>query len=151
MSDLLASARALLHSVFGFSTFRPGQEEIVRAVLDGENVLAIMPTGSGKSLCYQLPALARPGLTLVVSPLIALMRDQVRALSAAGVAAGSLNSSNDPAENGRVLRLLRERELRLLYVAPERLARTDTLEMLCDSDVRMMAIDEAHCVSQWGH
>jgi ATP-dependent DNA helicase RecQ len=151
MPDSLSTAHALLHSVFGFSGFRPGQEEIVQAVLDGENVLAIMPTGSGKSLCYQLPALARPGLTLVVSPLIALMRDQVRALSAAGVAAGSLNSSNEPAENARVMRLLRQRELRLLYVAPERLARPDTLEMLCESDVRMMAIDEAHCVSQWGH
>jgi ATP-dependent DNA helicase RecQ len=151
MSDLLASARSLLHSVFGFSAFRPGQEEIVRAVLDGENVLTVMPTGSGKSLCYQLPAIARPGLTLVISPLIALMRDQVRALTAAGVAAGSLNSSNDPAENARVLDLLRKGELRLLYVAPERLARPDTVEMLADANVTMMAIDEAHCVSQWGH
>ncbi|TAJ29453.1 MAG: DEAD/DEAH box helicase, partial [Reyranella sp.] len=94
MNDALSRARDLLHSVFGFADFRPGQEEIVRAVLAGENVLTVMPTGSGKSLCYQLPAIARPGLTLVVSPLIALMRDQVRALSAAGVAAGSLNSSN---------------------------------------------------------
>ena len=96
MSALLASARTLLHSVFGFSAFRPGQEEIVRAALDGENVLAVMPTGSGKSLCYQLPAIARPGLTVVISPLIALMRDQVRALSAAGVLAGSLNSNIEP-------------------------------------------------------
>src|SRR5262245_48878724 len=109
MSDPLAHASALLHSVFGFSAFRPGQEEVVRAVLDGENVLAVMPTGSGKSLCYQLPAIARPGLTVVISPLIALMRDQVRALSAAGVAAGSLNSGNDPDENCRVLALLRRR------------------------------------------
>jgi ATP-dependent DNA helicase RecQ len=151
MSDLLASARALLHSVFGFSAFRPGQEEIVRAVLDGENVLTVMPTGSGKSLCYQLPAIARPGLTLVISPLIALMRDQVRALTAAGVAAGSLNSSNEPAENARVMGLLRSEELKLLYVAPERLSRPDMVEMLADSNVVMMAIDEAHCVSQWGH
>ncbi|MCW5732974.1 MAG: DNA helicase RecQ [Enhydrobacter sp.] len=151
MSASLSIARDLLHSVFGFGGFRPGQEEIVQAVLDGENVLAVMPTGSGKSLCYQLPALVRPGLTLVVSPLIALMRDQVRALGAAGVAAGSLNSSNDPTENARVLSLLRRRELRLLYLAPERLARPDTVEMLCESDVRLMAIDEAHCVSQWGH
>jgi ATP-dependent DNA helicase RecQ len=147
----LASARALLHSVFGFSEFRPGQEEIVRAVLEGENVLTVMPTGSGKSLCYQLPAIVRPGLTLVISPLIALMRDQVRALTAAGVSAGSLNSSNEPAENARVMSLLRSRELRLLYVAPERLARPDTIEMLAECNVTMMAIDEAHCVSQWGH
>ncbi len=151
MSDLLDSARALLHSVFGFNDFRPGQEEIVRAVLDGENVLTVMPTGSGKSLCYQLPAIARPGLTLVISPLIALMRDQVRALTAAGVAAGSLNSSNEPAENARVMSLLRSEELKLLYVAPERLSRPDMVEMLADSNVVMMAIDEAHCVSQWGH
>lgn len=151
MSAQLASAYSLLHSVFGFSAFRPGQEEVVRAVLDGENVLAVMPTGSGKSLCYQLPALTRPGLTVVISPLIALMRDQVRALSAAGVAAGSLNSSNEPGENARVMALLRRGELRLLYLAPERLARPDTVEMLAESNVAMMAIDEAHCVSQWGH
>src|SRR5262245_16482418 len=151
MLDALSKASGLLHSVFGFSEFRPGQQEIVQAVLAGEDVLAVMPTGSGKSLCYQLPAIARPGLTLVVSPLIALMRDQVRALSAAGVAAGSLNSSNEAAENARVLDLLRRRELRLLYLAPERLARPDTLEMLAESPVTMMAIDEAHCVSQWGH
>src|SRR3977135_181329 len=151
MSDVLSNASALLHSVFGFSEFRPGQEEIVRAVLAGENVLAVMPTGSGKSLCYQLPATARPGRTVVWSPRIALMRDQVRALSAAGVAAGSLNSSNESAENARVLGLLRRRELRLLYVAPERLARPDMVEMLAESHVTLMAIDEAHCVSQWGH
>src|SRR3984893_17656028 len=151
MSDVLSNASSLLHSVFGFNAFRPGQEEIVRAVLDGENVLTVMPTGSGKSLCYQLPAIVRPGLTLVISPLIALMRDQVRALTAAGVSAGSLNSSNDPAHNARVLDLLRKRELRLLYVAPERLARPDTVEMLAELNVTLMAIDEAHCVSQWGH
>ena len=151
MSASLSTAYALLRNVFGFSAFRPGQEEIVTAVLDGENVLAVMPTGSGKSLCYQLPAIARPGLTVVVSPLIALMRDQVRSLTAAGVAAGSLNSSNEPAENARVMTLLRKGELRLLYLAPERLARPDTVEMLAESDVSLMAIDEAHCVSQWGH
>ena len=147
----LSHATALLHSVFGFGAFRPGQEEIVGAILAGENVLAVMPTGSGKSLCYQLPAIVRGGVTLVVSPLIALMRDQVRALTAAGVAAGSLNSSNEPAETARVMGLLRRGELRLLYVAPERLARPDTIEMLAECNVGMMAIDEAHCVSQWGH
>ena len=123
----------------------------MRAVLDGEDVLAVMPTGSGKSLCYQLPAVVRPGLTVVVSPLIALMRDQVRALTAAGVEAGTLNSSNEPAENARINRLLRAGELRLLYVAPERLGRQDVEEMLSESPLTMMVIDEAHCVSQWGH
>src|SRR5881275_2910391 len=137
----------LLQDRFGFQEFRPAQKQVIDKVMAGEDVLAVMPTGSGKSLCYQLPALTRPGLTVVVSPLIALMRDQVRALMAAGVSAGSLNSSNDPAENARVLQLLRQRELRLLYVAPERLSRPDTLEMLAECDVRLMAIDEAHCVS----
>ncbi len=151
MRQALSIARDLLHSVFGFNEFRPGQEDIVRAVLAGENVLAVMPTGSGKSLCYQLPAIVRQGLTIVVSPLIALMRDQVRALGAAGVAAGSLNSGNEPAENARVLEQLRRRELRLLYLAPERLARPDMVETLAECNVTMMAIDEAHCVSQWGH
>ncbi len=151
MNDALSNARDLLHSVFGFADFRPGQEEIVSAVLAGENVLAVMPTGSGKSLCYQLPAISRPGVTLVVSPLIALMRDQVRALTAAGVAAGSLNSANEPSENARILGLLRTGRLKLLYVAPERLARPDTVELLAEAGVAMMAIDEAHCVSQWGH
>ena len=148
---LRSAARASLRSVFGFDSFRPGQEEVVQAVLDGEDVLAVMPTGSGKSLCYQLPAVVRPGLTVVVSPLIALMRDQVRALAAAGVEAGSLNSSNDSAENARVNGLLRQGTLRLLYVAPERLARPDVEEMLGESAVSLMVIDEAHCVSQWGH
>jgi ATP-dependent DNA helicase RecQ len=151
MTSSLSTARELLHSVFGFNEFRAGQEEVVRAVLAGESVFAVMPTGSGKSLCYQLPAVVRQGLTVVVSPLIALMRDQVRALVAAGVAAGSLNSGNDPGENTRVMDLLRRRALRLLYLAPERLARPDTVEMLAEHDVTLMVIDEAHCVSQWGH
>jgi ATP-dependent DNA helicase RecQ len=144
-------ARSLLKSVFGFDAFRPGQEEIVRAVLDGEDALAVMPTGSGKSLCYQLPALVLGGLTVVVSPLIALMRDQVRQLRGYGIAAASLNSSNDFEENRRTHDQMLSGELRLLYVAPERLTRADTLAWLRDSGVRLLAIDEAHCVSQWGH
>ena len=103
----------ILHDVFGFPSFREGQEEIVRAVLSGEDVLAVMPTGAGKSLCYQLPTLARNGLTLVVSPLIALMRDQVAALRHFGIEAGSLNSANDPAENRRVSDAIREGRMRL--------------------------------------
>ena len=112
----------LLREVFGFDSFRPGQQEIVDAVVAGEPVLAIMPTGGGKSLCFQLPALARSGLTLVISPLIALMRDQVRALQAAGVCAGALTSANSQEESEEVLAALRDERLRLLYLAPERLA-----------------------------
>jgi ATP-dependent DNA helicase RecQ len=140
-----------LKTVFGFDGFRPGQQEIVEAVLAGEDVLGVMPTGSGKSLCYQLPAIIRPGLTVVVSPLIALMRDQVRQLQGVGIEAASLNSANDLAENRRAHQGLRELKLKLLYVAPERLARPETVDMLTRADVRLLAIDEAHCVSQWGH
>jgi ATP-dependent DNA helicase RecQ len=153
MSDatrLLAKARRALTETYGFADFRPGQEEILAAALAGEDVLAVMPTGAGKSLCYQLPALARGGLTLVVSPLIALMRDQVAQLDALGISAAALNSASDPDERRRVASGLRDRSLRLLYVAPERLLRDDTLEMLRGA-VDLLAIDEAHCVSQWGH
>ncbi len=116
------TAEAVLKDVFGFDSFRPGQGEIVQAVADGRDVLAIMPTGGGKSLCYQLPALMRGGLTVVISPLIALMRDQVRALREAGVAAGALTSANSESETDAVLDTLRAGALRLLYIAPERLA-----------------------------
>ncbi|MCC6982945.1 MAG: DNA helicase RecQ [Bauldia sp.] len=151
MPALIDTALAQLRTVFGFEGFRPGQREILEAVLNGENVLAVMPTGSGKSLCYQLPALVRPGLTIVVSPLIALMRDQVAALRANGIEAGSLNSGNDPVEQARVRTALREGRLKLLYLAPEGLARPDLAEMLREQKIALLAIDEAHCVSQWGH
>ena len=141
----------ILHDVFGFPSFREGQEEIVRAVLAGEDVLAVMPTGAGESLCFQLPTLARQGLTLVVSPLIALMRDQVAALRHFGIEAGSLNSANDPEENRRVVDAVRDRRMRILYASPERLANTGTTEWLGRAGVNLLAIDEAHCVSQWGH
>ncbi len=129
MSDLSA-AQQVLRATFGFDAFRPGQAEIVAAILDGRDVLAVMPTGSGKSLCYQLPALLRDGLTIVVSPLIALMRNQVAQLCGYGVAAAALNSANDPDQNWSVIDRLARGELRLLYVAPERLVRTDTLDLL---------------------
>ncbi|HWL57195.1 MAG TPA: DNA helicase RecQ [Paracoccus sp. (in: a-proteobacteria)] len=145
------SAAPLLRQVFGFDGFRPGQEEIVDAVASGRDVLAIMPTGGGKSLCYQLPALMRDGLTVVISPLIALMRDQVRALTEAGVAAAALTSGNSEDENAEVIRALNARELRLLYIAPERLASGGTVPMLKRAGVQAIAVDEAHCVSQWGH
>jgi ATP-dependent DNA helicase RecQ len=151
MTELPAGVPATLKSVFGFDAFRPGQAEIIAAVLAGEDVLAVMPTGSGKSLCYQLPAILRPGLTVVVSPLIALMRDQVRQLQSLGVEAASLNSSIDYEESREIRRALRDGRLKLLYVAPERLTRPDTIEMLDEVGVGLLAIDEAHCVSQWGH
>src|SRR5437016_5247073 len=145
------SAREALRQTFGFPDFRPGQAEVIADVLAGRDVLAVMPTGSGKSLCYQLPAAMKGGITLVVSPLIALMRDQVAQLTSYGLAAGSFNSANDAAETRRVQDLLRGRALRLLYLAPERLARPDTIEMLKGAGVALLAVDEAHCISQWGH
>src|SRR5437016_3269829 len=114
----LAAAQRKLRTVFGFEAFRAGQSEIVAAILDGRDVLAVMPTGSGKSLCYQLPALLRDGLTVVVSPLIALMRNQVAQLCGYGVAAASLNSANDFDENRRILAEIERGELRLAYIAP---------------------------------
>ncbi|QYX56959.1 DNA helicase RecQ [Roseovarius sp. SCSIO 43702] len=147
----MPGAATLLRDVFGFDAFRPGQEEIVHSVTTGQNVLAIMPTGGGKSLCYQLPALMREGVTVVISPLIALMRDQVRALRAAGVEAGALTSGNTEEETDAVWAALSENRLKLLYIAPERLAAGSSLGMLRRAGVSLIAVDEAHCVSQWGH
>ena len=141
----------LLQEVFGFPAFRPGQAEIVDAVLTGRNTLAIMPTGGGKSLCFQLPALCRDGVMVVISPLIALMRDQVRALRAAGVEAGALTSGNTEEETEAVFAAIDEGRLKLLYMAPERLASAGALMLLRRANVTAIAVDEAHCVSQWGH
>jgi len=151
VSERPLTPEAALREVFGFADFRPGQEEIARAVMAGEDVLAIMPTGGGKSLCFQLPALCRPGLTVVISPLIALMRDQVRALQEAGAPAAALTSGNAPEENDVIFTALEEGRLKLLYIAPERLASTATTGLLRRSNCTLLAVDEAHCVSQWGH
>jgi ATP-dependent DNA helicase RecQ len=146
-----AELQPLLKQVFGFTSFRPLQAEIIRDSLAGKDVFALLPTGGGKSLCFQLPALARPGLTVVVSPLIALMKDQVDALQASGVAATFLNSSLDAASSRERLVGLRRGEFRLLYVAPERLMLSGFLEELKRWQVCRFAIDEAHCISEWRH
>ncbi len=141
----------LLKRTFGYTTFRPLQREIIAATLAGQDVFALLPTGGGKSLCFQLPALARPGLTVVVSPLIALMKDQVDALQASGVAATFLNSTLGADESRARLRGLHRGEYKLLYAAPERLMLEGWSENLKAWNVACLAIDEAHCVSEWGH
>src|SRR3954454_21556302 len=143
MADL-AAAQAMLRTTFGFEAFRPGQAAIIERILAGADVFTVMPTGSGKSLCYQLPALLRDGLTVVVSPLIALMRNQVAQLRDYGVAAAGLNSSNDSGETRRILDQIERGALRLAYIAPERLARPDTVALLRRAKVGLLAVDEAH-------
>src|SRR6266516_912587 len=146
-----AELRSALKRYFGFTSFRPLQEEIIRDALAGKDVFAVLPAGGGKSLCFQLPALVRPGLTVVVSALIALMKDQVDALKAAGVPATFLNSSLAAGESRPRLRGLHQGEFRLLYVAPERLMLSGVVEDLQRWNVNLFAIDEAHCISEWGH
>ena len=151
MDGSLPVAESYLRDVFGFDGFRPMQSDIVEAVSAGKDVLAILPTGGGKSLCYQLPALMRDGVTVVISPLIALMRDQVRALRSAGVEAAALTSADTEEERAEVWQALDDGRIRLLYMAPERLASSAALNMLRRIGTTALAVDEAHCVSQWGH
>src|SRR6187200_103281 len=140
-----------LKQTFGYDSFRPLQKEIITDALAGRDVFALLPTGGGKSLCFQLPALLRAGLTVVVSPLISLMKDQVDALTASGVSATFLNSTLKAEESRARLRGLFNGEFRLLYAAPERLMLDGTMDMLRQWRVAQFAIDEAHCISEWGH
>ena len=140
----------ILKNYFGYDSFREGQEDLIDAILKGQDVLGIMPTGAGKSLCYQVPALMLPGITLVISPLISLMKDQVQALNQAGVHAAYLNSSLTERQMTKALQLAAQGQYKIIYVAPERLETWEFLNFASRVAVSMVTVDEAHCISQWG-
>ena len=145
----MENPHSILKKVFGYDSFRPGQEEIVSRLLAGQDVLAVMPTGAGKSICYQVPALLLPGITIVVSPLVSLMKDQVGALVQAGVAAAFLNNSLTDNQKALMLHRAREGWYKIIYVAPERLEMPGFQRFAQERQISMVTVDEAHCISQW--